>query len=200
MNRFLNILFLSSIFSQQQITLPMEFAEVNYDLSVPRPEEVIGHKIGDRHTRTSQVVDYFEAISDITDRVVMDDHAVSHEGRRLIHAIVTHPDNHKNLENLRLENIKISDMPNQTTNAKLEKLPLVAYLGFSVHGDEASGTEAAILLLHHLAAGQGDEIDEILKNTILIIDPMFNPDGRDRFVNWVNGNRGLVPTSDLQDR
>ena len=165
MNRFLNILFLSSIFSQQQITLPMEFAEVNYDLSVPRPEEVIGHKIGDRHTRTSQVVDYFEAISDITDRVVMDDHAVSHEGRRLIHAIVTHPDNHKNLENLRLENIKISDMPNQMTNAKLEKLPLVAYLGFSVHGDEASGTEAAILLLHHLAAGQGDEIEEILKNS-----------------------------------
>tara|TARA_B000000475_G_scaffold255313_1_gene234908 strand:+ start:198 stop:2747 length:2550 start_codon:yes stop_codon:yes gene_type:complete len=200
MNRFLNILFLSSIFSQQQITLPMEFTEVNYDLSVPRPEEVIGHKIGDRHTRTSQVVDYFEAISDITDRVVMGDHAVSHEGRRLIHAIVTHPDNHKNLENLRLENIKISDMPNQMTNAKLEKLPLVAYLGFSVHGDEASGTEAAILLLHHLAAGQGDEIEEILKNTILIIDPMFNPDGRDRFVNWVNGNRGLVPTSDLQDR
>ena len=91
-------------------------------------------------------------------------------------------------------------MPNQMTNAKLEKLPLVAYLGFSVHGDEASGTEAAILLLHHLAAGQGDEIDEILKNTILIIDPMFNPDGRDRFVNWVNGNRGVVPTTDLQDR
>lgn len=178
----------------------MEFTGVNYDLSVPRPENVIGHKIGDRHTRTSQVVDYFEAIADISDRVILDDHAVSHKGRRLIHAIVTHPENHKNLENLRLENIKISDMPNQMTNAKLEKLPLVAYLGFSVHGDEASGTEAAILLLHHLAAGQGDEIDEILKNTILIVDPMFNPDGRDRFVNWVNGNRGVVPTSDLQDR
>ena len=178
----------------------MEFTGVSYDLSVPRPENVIGHKIGDRHTRTSQVVDYFEAIADISDRVILDDHAVSHKGRRLIHAIVTHPENHKNLENLRLENIKISDMPNQMTNAKLEKLPLVAYLGFSVHGDEASGTEAAILLLHHLASGQGDEIDEILKNTILIVDPMFNPDGRDRFVNWVNGNRGVVPTSDLQDR
>ena len=200
MKRFLPILFLSSIFSQHQISLPMEFTGINYDLSIPRPEEVIGHKIGDRHTRTSQVVDYFEVIADMTDRVITEDHAVSHKGRRLIHAIVTHPDNHKNLENLRLENIKISDMPNQVTNAKLEKLPLVAYLGFSVHGDEASGTEAAILLLHHLAAGQGDEIDEILKNTILIIDPMFNPDGRDRFVNWVNGNRGVVPTTDLQDR
>ena len=73
------------------------------------------------------------------------------------------------------------------TNRKLGTMPMIAYLGFSVHGDEASGTEAAVLLLHHLAAGQGNEIDEILKNTILIIDPMFNPDGRDRFVNWVNG-------------
>ena len=94
MKRILHILFLSSIFSQQQISLPMEFAGVNYDLSVPRPENIIGHKIGDRHTRTSQVVDYFEAIADISDRVIMDDHAVSHKGRRLIHAIVTLPDNH----------------------------------------------------------------------------------------------------------
>ena len=69
------ILFLSSIFSQQQISLPMEFAGVNYDLSIPRPENVIGHKIGDRHTRTSQVVDYFESIASISDRVIMDDHA-----------------------------------------------------------------------------------------------------------------------------
>ena len=71
------------------------------------------------------MVDYFEAIADMTDRVVMDDHAtMSHKGRRLIHAIVTHPDNHKNLENLRLENIKISNMPNQMTNAKLENYPI----------------------------------------------------------------------------
>ena len=200
MRFIVNFLFLSAVISQQKIELPMQFNNVNYDLSVPRPEEVMGHKIGERHTRTSQVVDYFEAIAEISDRVIMDDHAKSHEGRRLIHAIVTHPDNHKNLENLRLENIKISDTPSQMTNRKLNTMPMVAYLGFSVHGDEASGTEAAILLLHHLAAGQGNEIEAILKNTILIIDPMFNPDGRDRFVNWVNGNRGLVPTSDIQDR
>ena len=199
--RFLiHFLFLSTIISQQKIELPMKFNNVNYDLSIPRPEEVMGHKIGERHTRTSQVIDYFEAIAGISDRVIMDDHAKSHEGRRLIHAIVTHPDNHNNLESLKQENIKISDSPSQMTNRKLGTMPMTAYLGFSVHGDEASGTEAAVLLLHHLAAGQGNEIDEILKNTILIIDPMFNPDGRDRFVNWVNGNRGLVPTSDIQDR
>ena len=178
----------------------MQFAGINYNLSIPKPEDVIGHKIGDRHTRTSQIVDYYESIASVSDRVALDDHARSHEGRRLIHAIVTHPDNHKNLENIRIENVKISDMPNQMKNKNLDKMPLVAYLGFSIHGDEASGAEAAVLLLHHLAAGQGDEIDQILRNTILIIDPMFNPDGRDRFANWANGNRGIVPTTDTQDR
>ena len=178
----------------------MQFAGINYDLSIPKPEDVIGHKIGDRHTRTSQIVDYYESIASVSDRVDLDDHARSHEGRRLIHAIVTHPDNHKNLENIRIDNVKISDMPNQMKNKNLDKMPLVAYLGFSIHGDEASGAEAAVLLLHHLAAGQGDEIDQILRNTIIIIDPMFNPDGRDRFANWANGNRGIVPTTDTQDR
>jgi len=200
MRLIFQVLFISSIFSQQKIDLPMQFAGINYDLSIPKPEDVIGHKIGDRHTRTSQIVDYYESIASVSDRVVLDDHARSHEGRRLIHAIVTHPENHKNLENLRLENVKISDMPNQMKNKNLDKMPLVAYLGFSIHGDESSGAEAAVLLLHHLAAGQGDEIDQILRNTILIIDPMFNPDGRDRFANWANGNRGIVPTTDTQDR
>ena len=200
MRLIFQVLFISSIFSQQKIDLPMQFAGINYDLSIPKPEDVIGHKIGDRHTRTSQIVDYYESIASVSDRVDLDDHARSHEGRRLIHAIVTHPDNHKNLENIRIENVKISDMPNQMKNKNLDKMPLVAYLGFSIHGDEASGAEAAVLLLHHLAAGQGDEIDQILRNTIIIIDPMFNPDGRDRFANWANGNRGIVPTIDTQDR
>ena len=93
-----------------------------------------------------------------------------------------------------------SDNPKQVKDSDMKNMPMVAYLGFSIHGDEASGTEAAVLLLHHLAAGQGDEIDQILRNTILIIDPMFNPDGRDRFENWANGNRGVVPTTDTQNR
>jgi glutamine amidotransferase-like uncharacterized protein len=130
----------------------------------------------------------------------LEDHAKTHEGRRLIHAIVTHPDNHEKLEAIRLANLTLSNNPKEVTDKDLNNMPMIAYLGFSIHGNEASGTEAAILLLYHLAAGSGKEIDEILKNTVLLIDPMFNPDGRARFVNWVNGNRGAIPTSDGQDR
>ncbi len=200
MKQFLLIYLFTFLFGQQNIQLPMKIMGVRYNRSIPKPEEIMGHQIGTRHTRTDQVVDYFEALASRSNRIILNDHALTHEGRRLIHAIVTHPDNHENLEAIREANLKLSDTPNSMSDQDLNKMPLVAYLGFSIHGDEASGTEASLLLLYHLAAGSGKQIDDILKNTVLIIDPMFNPDGRDRFVNWVNGNRGRVPTIDTQDR
>ena len=200
MKQFLSIYLFTFLFGQQNIQLPMNIKGVRYNRSIPKPEEIIGHQIGTSHTRTDQVVDYFEALASRSNRIILNDHALTHEGRRLIHAIVTHPDNHENLKIIREGNLKLSDKPNSMSDQDLNKMPLVAYLGFSIHGDEASGTEASLLLLYHLAAGSGKQIDDILKNTVLIIDPMFNPDGRDRFVNWVNGNRGRVPTSDTQDR
>jgi len=200
MKQFLLIYLFTFLFGQQNIQLPMNIKGVRYNRSIPKPEEIIGHQIGTSHTRTDQVVDYFEALASRSNRIILNDHALTHEGRRLIHAIVTHPDNHENLETIREGNLKLSDKPNSMSDQDLNKMPLVAYLGFSIHGDEASGTEASLLLLYHLAAGSGKQIDDILKNTVIIIDPMFNPDGRDRFVNWVNGNRGRVPTSDTQDR
>ena len=200
MKQFLAIYLFTFLFGQQDIQLPMNIKGVRYNRSIPKPEEIIGHQIGTSHTRTDQVVDYFEALASRSNRIILNDHALTHEGRRLIHAIVTHPDNHENLETIRQGNLKLSDKPNSMSDQDLNKMPLVAYLGFSIHGDEASGTEASLLLLYHLAAGSGKQIDDILKNTVIIIDPMFNPDGRDRFVNWVNGNRGRVPTSDTQDR
>lgn len=200
MKRLLLLACCSFLLAKQNIDLPLKIKGVVYDSSIPRPEAVIGHKIGTRHTRPDQVLDYFEAVAAASDRVVLEDHGLTHAGRRLIHAIVTHPKNQSKLEEIRRRNLKLSNSPDTINDRDLDNMPLVAYLGFSVHGDEASGTEAAILLLHHLASGSGKSVDEALKNCVFIIDPMFNPDGLARFVNWANGNRGAVPTSDLQDR
>ncbi|MBT7422943.1 MAG: hypothetical protein HN782_01925, partial [Candidatus Marinimicrobia bacterium] len=165
MHKFILLVLFSLIsISSQQINLPMEVSGVRYSSSISRPEEIISHKIGLSHTRTDQVIDYFEALESQSNRVIVNDHALSHEGRRLIHAIVTHPDNHKKLDAIRLANLSLSDSPNKIKDSDLDNMPMIAYLGFSIHGNEASGTEAAILLLYHLAAGNGKEIDEILKN------------------------------------
>ena len=172
----------------------------SYDSAIPTPTEVIGHEIGTRHTRPAQAVRYFEAVAEASDRVVLREHGRTYEGRRLIHAIVTDPSNQDNLEQIRRANRQATTAPGQVSDADLEDRPAVVLMGYSIHGDEASGTEAAILLLYHMAAGSGPQVDAALEDAVTIIDPMFNPDGRARFVNWVNGNRGGTPTADPQDR
>jgi hypothetical protein len=171
-----------------------------YNGAIPTPTEVIGHEIGTRHTRPAQVVRYFEAVAEASDRVVLREHGRTYEGRRLIHAIVTSSDNQDNLEQIRRANRRATIAPGQVSDADLEDRPAVVLMGYSIHGDEASGTEAAILLLYHMAAGSGPQVDAALEEAVTIIDPMFNPDGRDRFVDWANGNRGGTPTADPQDR
>ena len=178
---------------------PTDGAE-SYDRSIPTPESVIGHVIGTKHTVPHEVEAYFRAVAGVSDRVTLDVHARSYEGRNLIHAIVTSPANHARLDEILAMQQRVADDPASVSDADLADMPVVLYQGYSVHGNEASGTEASLLYLYHLAAGQGSEIDEALDSAIILIVPMFNPDGRDRFGDWVNRNRGGVATNDPQDR
>lgn len=171
-----------------------------YDDAIPTPDEVIGHQIGTRHTAPYQVVQYFEAVAEVSDRVTLERHGETYGGRPLIHAFVTSPENHGRIDQIREANRQLTEAPGEVSDAMLADRPAVAYMGYSVHGDEASGTEAAVLLLYHLAAGSGPEVEAVLDDVVTIIDPLFNPDGRDRFVSWVNSNRGGTPTADPQSR
>lgn len=170
-----------------------------YDPAIPTPESVIGHVIGTQHTVPHEVEDYFRAVAAVSDRVTMDVHAQSYEGRNLIHAIVTSPANHARLDAILSAQQRVADDPSRVTDAEIADMPVVLYQGYSVHGNEASGTEAAVLYLYHLAAGQGADLENALQNAVIILVPMFNPDGRDRFADWVNRNRGDVATADGQD-
>ena len=171
-----------------------------YDAAIPRPETVIGHVVGARHTRSHLVAAYYRAVAAVSDRVVVNRHGTTYEGRHLLHAVVTSPENHGRLEEIRLANHQLSDAPGEVTGAMIETMPVVVHMGYAVHGNEASTSEAAILVLYHLAAGSGPAVDDLLDNAVIIMDPNYNPDGRDRFVNWVNANRGRVATRDGQDR
>ncbi len=204
--------------AQQAPSLPLTSelswpGTTSYNPAVPTPEQVLGHRIGERHTIPSQVVQYFEAVAKTSDRVTLREHGRTHEGRALIHAIVTRPEDQSRLDEIAMthqrtivnfesmqELVNESQIPgskNPITStreapfvgaADITSLPAVAYMGYSVHGNEASGTEAAILTLYHLAAGEGPAIDSVLERVVTIIDPMFNPDGRDRFCDWANRN------------
>ncbi|HUG44504.1 MAG TPA: M14 metallopeptidase family protein [Acidobacteriota bacterium] len=186
----------------EKIPFPLEVSTpgVAFSESIPKPEKVIGHQVGTRHTRPHQIVQYFEAVAQASPRVTLGRHGTTYEGRPLIHALVTSPENHQRLERIREENLQLSDAPAQVSDALLERMPVVVNMGYSVHGNEASGSEASLLLLYYLAGGQGESVEDMLERAVVIIDPSLNPDGRSRFVNWVNGNRAAAATADPQHR
>ena len=196
------LLLAAPICAAQQVPLTFDMTAPgvdSYNSQIPVPKDIIGHTIGERHTVPHQVVEYFQAIANESDRVEYFQHGVTYEGRRQVHVVVTSPANHARLEDIRLAHLRLSDSPSEVGDSEIEGMPIVVYAGYSIHGNEASGTEAAILTLYHLAAGEGQEIEDLLENSIIIVDPMFNPDGRDRFADWANRFRGTAHTWDSQD-
>ena len=189
--------------AQPQVPLATPYAVAGtaaYDPAVPTPQAVLGYTVGERHTRPEEVIRYVEAVAAASERVAVGFHGETYEGRRLVHAIVTAPANHARLEALREQNVRLSERPEEVADGALAQMPVVVYQGYSVHGNEASGTEAALVYLYHLAAAQGEEAERQLAEAVVLIDPMLNPDGRDRFVDWANGFRGAAAVADPQDR
>ena len=172
----------------------------SYDPAVPTPQQVLGFTVGERHTRPEEVVRYLEAVAAASPRVTVGVHGETYEGRRLVHAVVTSPRNHARLDPIQAANLRLSEAPGSVSDAELAAMPVVVYQGYSVHGNEASGTEAALVWLYHLAAGTGAEVERQLDQAVVLIDPLLNPDGRDRFVDWVNGWRGAAPVADPAGR
>lgn len=175
--------FIDAVFADNSI-LPQD---ETYLTGIPAPEHSLGWQVGEWHARPEQITQYFQQLADLSERASLDVIGQSHEQRPLIHLKITSPANQKKLDDLREEHLNGSDL-------------LVIWLGYSIHGNEASGSNAALLLAYHLIAGEADWIQELLENTVIIVDPMFNPDGLARFATWANMHRGQVLTADKQHR
>lgn len=170
---------------------------VSYDPNIPKPADILGYEVGQWHVRPDQVVRYFEVLAEHSDRFTVEIIGQSHEKRPLIIAKVSAAKNKHRLEEMRQAHMDVSD-PSKNVNAKTA--PLVVYAGFSVHGDESSGVNASLLTAYYLAAAQGAEIDAWLDNTVVILEPAFNPDGIGRFAQWANQYRSLAQSADPQDQ
>ena len=170
----------------------------SYDSTIPSPEDYLGYSIGTYHTRYDQVVGYFRqlAASSPMARIQIIGHTV--EQRPQIILTITHPDNFDQLEEIRLNHLKIAD-PAQPLPA-LDEQPVVTLLGYNVHGNEPSSTEAAMLTAYYLLASKTAFPTEVFKKGVVMIDPAYNPDGRDRHTHWANTNRSEILVSDGADR
>ena len=154
-----------------------------YDPAVPTPRSVLGYEPGDRFTPHHLLMRYVEAVARTSPRVRLDTVAHSFEGREVVLVIVASEANAARLEDIRRDANRLAD-PRGASASELaavrDRTPAIAWMGYTVHGPEASGAEAALAALYQLAAGQDDETRRILDNVVVLIDPLQNPDGHER--------------------
>lgn len=176
-------------------------AGVEYDPAVPTPESVLGFAPGEWHVRPDQLLAYAEALAATSDRVALEIQGRTHEGRPQPLLVVTSPDNHRRLEAIRAAHLALAEpsLP-APSEAELAAMPVVVWLGYSIHGNEASGANAAPAVAYYLAAGRGPEVEGLLAEAVVLIDPSLNPDGLGRFAAWANSHRGAVPVGDPDHR
>lgn len=194
------IIFLSGshLFAQVPLTyyLPQK---VNYDPKVPTPAQYLGFQIGERHVSHDQIVAYMKELARTSGRIRLEEYARTYENRPCLLLTITSADNQANLENIRREHLKLSD-PSVSGSVNVNNMPSVVWMGYSIHGNEPSGANANMMVSYFLAAAQGEEVDQLLKHTIILIDPAFNPDGIQRFASWVNANRSATLVADRNSR
>ncbi len=171
-----------------------------YDLAIPAPNEHFKNKIGQWPSRYHEIVSYIIMIANTSDRVIIETHGQSHEERDLFNVIISSENNIGNLEEIRLQLNKLGN-PDQISNIKqvneiAASLPASAWLGYSIHGDEISGVDAAMQLIYHLAAAQDSVTLHLLDNVVMVIDPIQNPDGRERYLSMLQTYQSSVPNYD----
>lgn len=170
--------------------------DIKYNQSIPTPESSIGFPVGKWHVSHDKLVQYMYALAEASDRVTIEDRGKTFEDRPLLLLTITSPKNHQNLEAIQKEHIEAT---NRNT-ADVANRPIVVYQGFSIHGNEPSGSNAALLAAYYLAAAEGDYITELLDNTVILLDPCYNPDGLQRFAYWANTNKNINLNPDPNDR
>ena len=169
-----------------------------YDSSIPTQKQVLGFDAGERIVWSNQSVQYLEALAKAAPtRMKVFDYGKSWEGRRLIYAVIGSEANIRRLPEIQAGMKKLHD-PRSLREADarrlLADLPAITWLAYVVHGNETTGTDSALMTAYHLLASKGDAlVDRVFANTLVIIDPTQNPDGRDRFVHHYEINEGLRP-------
>jgi hypothetical protein len=173
--------------------------EVQYNAAVPTPEAFLGWQVGEWHVSHDLLVSYLRELDRVSDRIEIEPYARSYEGRPLMLLTVTSARNRADLPRIKEDHRSLTD-PGKSGSLDVGRMPAVVWVGCSVHGNEPSGANASLLLAYYLAAAQGPAIDSLLDETVILLDPAFNPDGLNRFASWVNMHKSKTPVADPASR
>ena len=198
-NIVLTFLFLTISFSINSQELDLNYyvpSDQNYNDKIPTPKEIIGHQVGEWHVTHDKLVEYMKVLANSSDRITLEDRGKTFEGRPLLLLTITSPNNHSRIDDIRQRHIDgTNDSSLDVTND-----PIVVYQGFSIHGNEPSGSNAALAVAYYLAASTSSATEDLLNNTVILFDPSFNPDGLQRFAYWANTNKSKNINPDSNDR
>ena len=158
------------------------------------PEQFLGYQLGKKFTPHYRIVQYFHELAmAVPGKMKLQEYGLTNEGKELLLAIVSSPENMLRIEEIRQNNLRLTGLLDDKAGAV--KAPAIVWLSYNVHGNEASSSEVSMKVLYELISGNNPAADAWLKNTVVIIDPCLNPDGRDRYVNWYNQVAGKEPVA-----
>lgn len=173
----------------------------SYDPDIPVPGRLLGFPLGSRPASPEEIIRCLTAWDTTSERMTVSEYARTHEGRSLFYVVLTSPENHLRLEEIRAGYAAMADpegLAQEEGRHLVESLPAVAWLAYSIHGDETSGADASLALIYHLVASTDADVRRLLEEMVIIVDPMMNPDGRARWHQQITEHRGAMPNVDDQ--
>ena len=158
---------------------------------IQSPSEFLGYQLGDRFTPHYRVIDYFNYLSSVSkDVMALKSYGKTYENRPLMVAFVSSPQNIARLEDIRKNNMRMAGIE---SGAVQSSQPAIVWLSYNVHGNESVSTEASMRTLFDLVDPANSKTKSWLQNTVVVIDPCLNPDGRERYVSFYNSVRNVHP-------
>jgi hypothetical protein len=171
-------------------------AILSFSQELSSPAKFLGYPLGSQFTPYFKIVNYFHELANEAPAMLkLEKYGETYEGRPLLLAYISAPENLQKLELIRLNNLRLAGVINDQI-APDEHAPAIVWLSYNVHGNEAASSEAAMKTLYELVNPENAQVKDWLKNTIVIINPCLNPDGRDHYVNWYNSIQSKKPNAD----
>lgn len=168
-----------------QVKLDYYLPEINYSERFPSPQQVLDYQVGEWHVTHDQLIKYMTEACASSPNCTLSEYARSYENRPLVYLTISSEENLAKIDQLKSLHNRLVTGPKIPSDS-LDQIPLVLYQGYSIHGNESSGSNAAMLLAYYLLAGESSFLDKLLDENIILLDPCYNPDGLQRFSTWAN--------------
>lgn len=174
---------------------------VSYNHDIPTHQQILGYNVGEKITNHVDMLHFFSELERAAPtRIKLFEYGRTWEGRKLIYAVIGSAENLASLDLFSKDMKTLADprvTSKQQVSRLVDKLPGSVWLGYGVHGNEISSTDAAMMTAYHLLAAPNDVINKkILENTLVFIDPLQNPDGRSRFTSRYYASLGMEDSAD----